>query len=152
MDAKNTQEFIKIYYKQYKHLEKYYPKQMEVMMLGSLQRGQRAVDIEKKYERLIRFKQDSHIWVYDDDTDSLSWCNPELFRIVKKGKTKSEIESTKKLDFEIGDVKWYGIILEGDGALTNYGISSLANKMVEGFTTVFDDKRSRDDYFDWLRK
>jgi hypothetical protein len=153
-DCKNTQHALKMYYKQYKHLDKYYPKNLDkITPVGSLQRGERAVDIEKKYENLIRQKVDSHIWVYHDEGDRLSWIKPELFRKVKKGYSKSEIERTKKIDFSIGDVKWYGIILEdGEGITLNYGLTALANKMIWGFTAVFDDTRSRDDYYDWIRR
>lgn len=153
-DCKNTQEALKMYYKQYKHLDKYYPKNLEkILAVGSLQRGERAVDIEKKYENLIRQKVDSHIWVYEDKNDRLCWIKPDLFRNVKKGYSKSEIEKTKKIDFTIGDVKWFGIILEdGDGINLNYGLTALANEMIWGFTAVFDDTRSRDDYYDWIRR
>ena len=153
-DCKNTQRAMKVYYKQYKHLDKYYPKKLDgVMNVGSLQRGQRAVDIEKKYERLIRFKCDSHIWVYYDKDDRLSWISPELFKQVKKGYNKKQIENTEKIDFTIGDIKWYGIILEmGDDVLLNYGITSISTTMCYGFTAVFDNIKSRDDYFEWIRK
>jgi hypothetical protein len=153
-DCKNTRKGLKVYYKQYKHLDKYYPKNLDnITPVGSLQRGIRAVDIEKKYERLIRTKCDSHIWTYCDKEDRISWIKPELFQMVRKGYSKSEIEKTKKIDFTIGDVKWFGIILEdGEGINLNYGISALANEMIWGFTAVFDNVKSRDDYYDWTMK
>lgn len=154
-DCKNTRKGLKMYYKQYKHLDKYYPKNLDsVMNVGSLQRGQRAVDIEKKYERLIRLKVDSHIWVYYDKDDRLSWMSPKLFKMMKESikSGKCRREECEKVDMTIGDVEWYGIILEKGNEILNYGLSSLANKMIYGFTAVFDNKKSRDDYFDWMMK
>ena len=154
-DCKNTRKGLKMYYKQYKHLDKYYPKNLDsVMNVGSLQRGQRAVDIEKKYERLIRLKVDSHIWVYYDKDDRLSWMSPKLFKMMKESikSGKCRREECEKVDMTIGDVEWYGIILEKGNEILNYGLSSLANKMIYGFTAVFDNKKSRDDYYDWMMK
>ncbi len=154
-DVKNTRKCMKMYYKQYKHLDKYYPKNIDVLWVGSLQRGQRAVDIEKKYEKLIRIKTSSHIWTYTDAKDDLFWINPEVFKRVRKNYSRLEKDNDiKKLDFKIGDVDWYAINISDSDSdeLLNYGISSLANEMVYGFTVVFDDVKSRDDYYDWVRK
>ena len=154
-DCKNTRKVLKVYYKQYKHLDKYYPKNLDVLNVGSLQRGKRAVNIEKKYETLIRTKCDSHIWTYYDKEDRLCWIKEELFKRVRKNYSESDKKQIKKIDLSIGDVEWYGISLEGeddDATKLNYGISSLAIKMVYGFTAVFDDVKSRDDYYDWVRK
>jgi len=154
-DEKNTRKCMKMYYKQYKHLDKYYPKNIDVLWVGSLQRGQRAVDIEKKYEKLIRIKTSSHIWNYTDNKDDLFWINPEVFKRVRKNYSRLEKDNDiKKLDFKIGDVDWYAINISDSDSdeLLNYGISSLANEMVYGFTMVFDDVKSRDDYYDWVRK
>jgi hypothetical protein len=156
-DCKNSRKCLKVFYKQYKHLDKYYPKKLDrVMSVGSLQRGQRAVDIEKKYEMLIRYKGDSHIWTYDDEDDILSWVSPSMFKTVKEAIKcgKYDKEQMEKVDMTIGDVKWYGIItgIGQDRLMLNYGLSSLANKMIYGFTVVFDAKQSRDDYYDWLMK
>ncbi len=157
MDAKNTRKGIKMYYKQYKHLDKYYPKNLDnITPVGSLQRGERAVDIEKKYERLIRTKCDSHIWTYYDKDDRLCWIKPELFKRVRDGYSDSDKENQiEKIDFSIGDVKWFGIRLEGadeDMTRLNYGLTALSDDMIWGFTAVFDNVKSRDDYYDWVMK
>jgi len=137
MDCKNTRKGLKVYYKQYKHLDKYYPKDLDsITQVGSLQRGVRAVDIEKKYERLIRTKCDSHIWTYYDKEDRLCWIKADLFRRVRDGYSESEKQHIEKIDFKI----------------FNYGISALANEMIWGFTAVFDNVKSRDDYYDWTMK
>jgi len=153
-DCKNTRKALKIYYKQYKHLDKYYPKNLDsVMSVGSLQRGQRAVDIEKKYERLIRFKYDSHIWLYNDESDTVSWIKPVFLKLMKQCNKQENIKPLSKTNFKIGDVEWYGLIIEkGDNVRINYGLTSLANEMIYGTTAVFDNKKSRDDYFDWMMK
>ena len=156
MDCKNTRKGLKVYYKQYKHLDKYYPKDLDsITQVGSLQRGVRAVDIEKKYERLIRTKCDSHIWTYYDKEDRLCWIKADLFKRVRDGYSESEKQHIEKIDFKIGEVEWYGIRLEGgdaDASKFNYGISALANEMIWGFTAVFDNVKSRDDYYDWTMK
>lgn len=153
MECKNTQRGVKVYYKQYKHLDKYYPKQIDVMRVGSLQRGERAVDIEKKYEKLIRLKTDSHIWTYGDKEDSLIWIKADIFKTVKKNYSRWEKDNhIKKLDLKIGDVDWYAIELTNESPILNYGISSLTNEMVYGFTAMFDNKKSRDDYYDYIMK
>jgi len=152
-DAKNTRKGMKVFYKQYKHLDKYYPKNIEVLKVGSLQRGERAVDIEKKYERLIRLKGDSHIWTYFDNKDEICWIKTDVFKRVRENYSRWEKDNhIKKLDFKIGDVDWFGINLSDGAELLNYGISSLANEMVYGYTVVFDNVKSRDDYYDWVRK
>jgi len=154
-DCKNTRKVLKVYYKQYKHLDKYYPKDLDVLSVGSLQRGARAVNIEKKYETLIRTKCDSHIWTYYDKEDRLCWIKEELFKRVRNNYSESDKKQIKKIEFSIGDVEWYGISLEGeddDATKLNYGISSLANEMIWGFTAVFDNMKSRDDYYDWIMK
>ena len=113
-EVKNSKEAIKVYYKQYKHLDKYYPKDLKFSTHLSLQRGERAVDIGKKFEMLIRLKGDSKIWGYDDDEDSLRWVNPEVFKYFKKDiKNGGEIkkEDITKDNIQIGDVTWYAIKL-----------------------------------------
>jgi len=154
MDCKNTRTAIKVYYKQYKHLDKYYPHNLDnTTSVGSIQRGIRADDIEKKYERLIRTKCESHIWVYYDKTDKLCWVKPLLFKRVREQYSRLEKDNhIKKLDFKIGDVEWFAINLSDGAELLNYGLTALTNEMIYGFTAVFDDVRSRDDYYEWVRK
>ena len=155
-DCKNTRKALKVYYKQYKHLDKYYPKNLDnITPVASLQRGERAVDIEKKYERLIRLKCDSHIFMYNDDTDNLMWVKDELFRMIKNSYDKSYREKhIEKIDFSIGDVKWYGIKIEEDDDMTrlNYGLTALSDDMIWGLTAVLDSEKGRDAMYDWVRK
>ena len=52
-------------------------------------------------------------------------------------------------------MKWFGIKLEGeddDDITLNYGLTALASEMIWGFTAVFDNVKSRDDYYDWVMK
>ena len=153
-EVKNSKEAIKVYYKQYKHLDKYYPKDLKFSTHLSLQRGERAVDIGKKFEMLIRLKGDSKIWGYDDDEDSLRWVNPEVFKYFKKDiKNGGEIkkEDITKDNIQIGDVTWYAIKLGDENYLLNWGIMSLANELMkQGEYFVFDNESNRDNYYKYL--
>lgn len=152
-DIKATKEGVKVYYKQYKHLDKYYPKDLKFNAHHSLQRGERAVNIGKKFERLIRLKMDSKIWRYDDDRDDVNWVNEGIFKHIKKEIKKGEIkkEEITKDDIQIGDVKWYAIKLSDEKSMYNFGIMSLANEfMTQGEYFVFDNESNRDNYYNWV--
>jgi hypothetical protein len=151
--AKGVGEGSKVFYKQYKHLDKYYPKDLEFSTHLSLQRGERAVDIGKKFERLIRLKGNSKIWRYDDDEDNVFWVNPESFKDIKKGIKKGQIKKyeIKKEDIQIGDVTWYAIKFCDDNSMYNFGIMSLTNEfMTQGEYFVFDNESNRDKYYKYL--
>ena len=156
MDCKNSRMGVKTYYKQYKHLQKYYPEDLGLFGgFASIQRGPRAVAIEKKYEQLIRRKCDSHLWVYDDDTDNLCWINVLVFKSIRDSYKKNNVNYTRKIDLDIGDITWHGLGVEDtddDGLMMNYGLSALANDIVYGFTIMFDNEKSRDDYYDYMMK
>ena len=153
-EEKKTKDAIKVYYKQYKHLDKYYPKDLKFSTHLSLQRGERAVDIGKKFEMLIRSKRDSKIWGYDDDEDSLRWVNPEVFKYFKKDiKNGGEIkkEDITKDNIQIGDVWWYAIKIGHEDSMLNFGIMSLANELIkQGEYLVFDNESNRDNYYKYL--
>jgi hypothetical protein len=152
-EVKNSKEAIKVYYKQYKHLDKYYPKDLEFSTHFSLQRGERAVDIGKKFEMLIRSKRDSKIWAYDDDEDNVRWVNPEAFKYLKKEIKKGEIEKEDitKDNIQIGDVTWYAIKIGHEDSMLNWGIMSLANELMkQGEYFVFDNESNRDNYYTYL--
>ena len=152
-EVKETKEAVKVYYKQYKHLDKYYPKDLEYHTHLSLQRGERAVDIGKKFEMLIRLKGDSKIWRYDDDEDNVFWVNEGIFKHLKKGIKKGEIKKDEitKDDIQIGDVTWYAIKFCDDNSMYNFGIMTLANEfMTQGEYFVFDNESNRDNYYKYL--
>jgi hypothetical protein len=152
-EVKETKEAIKVYYKQYKHLDKYYPKDLKFSTHLSLQRGERAVDIGKKFEMLIRLKGDSKIWRYDDDEDNVVWVDPESFTYLKKEIKKGEIEKEDitKDNIQIGDVWWYAIKIGHENSMLNFGIMSLANELIkQGEYLVFDNESNRDNYYKYL--
>ena len=153
-EVKKSKEAIKVYYKQYKHLDKYYPKDLEFSTHLSLQRGERAVDIGKKFEMLIRSKRDSKIWGYDDDEDNVRWVNPEAFKYLKKEiKEGGEIkkDDITKDNIQIGDVTWYAIKFCPENYILNWGIMSLANELMkQGEYFVFDNESNRDNYYQYL--
>lgn len=156
MDCKNSRKGVKMYYKQYKHLQKYYPTDLDdVIHFGSIQRGPRAVDIEKKYEQLIRGKLESHLWSYNDETDELNWVNENIFSVIRGVFRKNKVNHTKKVDVIIGGVTWYGLGVDDsddENAKINYGISSLSKTIIHGYKFLFDNEKSRDDYYDYMMK
>jgi len=152
-DVKETKEAVYVYYRQYKHLEKYYPKDLKFCQHASLQRGARAVNIGKKYERLIRLKGDDKIWRYDDDNDGLHWINKDVFKHIKKQIKKGEIKKSEigKEDIEIGDVKWYAITMCEENSMYNFGIMALTDMfLVQGEYLVFDTEENRDTIYNWI--
>jgi hypothetical protein len=153
IDKGISKEAIKVFYKQYKHLDKYYPKDLEFSTHCSLQRGERAVDIGKKFEILIRCKGDSSIWMYADAKDNVFWVNPESFKDIKKGIKIGHIKKDEitKEDIQIGDVTWYAIKFSDDNSMYNFGIMSLTNEfMTQGEYFVFDNVINREKYYKYL--
>jgi len=154
-DAKNTQTFLKIYYKQYKHLDKYYPEDIVPLRICSLQKGERALHIEKQFEHLIRTKGESHTWIYEACEDRLIWTNRHLLKYIKNEMTEEKKKCIEKVDFMIGDIKWYGLCMDNQKEgemLLNHGITCLAREMIYGFVIVFDNVKSRNDFYDWFLK
>ena len=152
-DVKTTKDMINVYYKQYKHLNKYYPKDLDYSTHWSLQRGERAVDISKKFEILIRLKADNKIWRYNDDVDNVMWVDEGLFKdlktILKTGEIKKD--NITKEDIHIGGVKWYAIKMGCEKSKYNWGIMSLANEfMAQGEYFVFNNESNRNNYYDWV--
>ena len=149
-ENKNSYDVVKVYYKQYKHLDKYCPKDLDIpQKFFSLQRGARAVDIGKKFEKLIRTKCSNHVWGYDDSTDKIHWLNEKGLKRVKK---KCNVKNSTKIDINIGGIDWYGINMFNEEDI-NYGLSALTDKLILGLNIiVFDNMKSRDDILEWLLK
>jgi len=150
-DVKATKQGIRHLYIQYKHLDKYYPKPLELRLkFGSLQRGERAVNIETKYRNLIRAKENKKIFMYIDEVDDLTWLDEKAMKIVKKEGGGKKTYS--KIEFKIGGCKWYGINHNHTNLEIDYGLSTLSNKLQTGRNYVFDSEENRDNYYEYFMK
>ena len=149
----NNKTLVSQYYKQYRHLQKYYPKPLgELPEYLSIQRGPRAVNIEAKYEALIKTKKTRHIWSYVDEDDSLRWYEPEHMKLVRDEikQNNSQDEVTCE-NFNIGRVTWYGLCT-GQRQCIDYGLSSLSKRYTSGNIYVFDNEISRNDFYEYMIK
>ncbi len=148
---RQNKKSIRVLYIEYKHLDKYYPKPLDIKITHhSIQRGERAVDIENKYIRLIRRKGNRKVFMYIDEVDDMTWLEEEDMKMIKKeGGSKS---SYSKIEFQIGGCKWYGINNNDTKLDIDYGLSTLSNGMISGRNYVFDCEENRDKYYEYFTK
>ena len=148
---KQNKKSIRVLYIEYKHLDKYYPKPLDIFTTNySIQRGERAVNIENKYIRLIKRKENRKVFMYIDEVDDLTWLEEEDMKMIKKkGGSKSSYE---KMEFQIGDCKWYGINHNNTGIVIDYGLTTLSNEVISGRNYVFDCEENRDKYYEYFTK